>query len=522
MPALASVGPCRSHRGSSSGGGKAAVTLPPPPALQFPVPEVYRGAPRNPDAFLNTLRYLFFHTRCGVAVQIRQGRVCTFAPFANTEYVNHYAHRMRLTHEDLSVAAYAEEKARSTRRPREAVLPSRRHWWLNGGIMCNVVPANVWGDEYFGALRDMLDETCAAYDVPDADFAINKRDYPQLHGTRNTDAYAAFTGCAVLPRERYAAYVPVFSFYTGSAMADLPMPTVEDWLAVSGRHYPPVWTRGFPTAPTPAPTPTTETHEDCTPRPSTRRVAKAVFRGTATGRGITAATNARLMLAEFGAARPDLVDAGVVAFNLRDRVVSVTPDAMTVDFLRPGHPDAPKLMPYMALDVQARTYEYVLYVDGHCAANRYGALMRSGMTILKVDSRHDDTCGRLWVFADLVSARVGASGTLSSDVADVSGADHFSVDADLTNLEATILYLRLHPEIATTVAANARKKAPTQASVLSHWAAWLQWVHAHATYCEDDSAASTMVFPPYEPRYARMARGLHGYSTTATPPLFVE
>ena len=48
----------------------------------------------TPMAALNTLRYMYFHMRCGIYVMIRRGEVKMFVPFVNDEYRNTFAHRL--------------------------------------------------------------------------------------------------------------------------------------------------------------------------------------------------------------------------------------------------------------------------------------------------------------------------------------------------------------------------------------------------------------------------------------------
>jgi hypothetical protein len=40
--------------------------------------------------------------------------------------------------------------------------------------------SQLWGDQLLVPLRDMLHALCAARDVPDCEFFVNKRDYPHL------------------------------------------------------------------------------------------------------------------------------------------------------------------------------------------------------------------------------------------------------------------------------------------------------------------------------------------------------
>jgi hypothetical protein len=334
------------------------------------------------------------------------------------------------------------------------------------------------------------------------------------------DAYAPFTGVDALARERYSAYVPVFSFYTGSAMADVPMPTCDDWATATGKWLP--WVsaspymrrREGPLAPVP-----------------TRRTQVAVFRGAATGSGVTSATNARLRLAEFAMTSPDrhLVDVRLTGFNLRDRVVAVSepcpeaPPRVTVDFFRDFHKFSAVRGPFQSLHDQEAAFEYVLYVDGHCAASRFGTLLATSMVVLRVASDHPDTCGHLWLFDTTAPLKVQDGD--DADDADPStesrfhlsgtppeAADHCLISSDLSNLGATVRYLRSHEAVARGVVARANARAPTIEAITTHWHAMLLGVHALETGGSAAAAAASAAtrtpqagsewFSPYDPKYA--------------------
>jgi len=132
------------------------------------------------------------------------------------------------------------------------------------------------------------------------------------------------------------------------------------------------------------------------------KVPTAFFRGTATGGGVTVATNQRLAVAQLchdwsndgsgtsssgsgssgdgDAVHPHL-DAKIVGWNMRDK--KIAGGKMTFirkkDFPFTGD-RATNFVPIY----QQGTYKYLLYVEGHCAACRYGFMMQLGSVILKV------------------------------------------------------------------------------------------------------------------------------------------
>lgn len=83
-------------------------------------------------------------------------------------------------------------------------------------------------------------------------------------------------------------------------------------------------------------------------------------------------------------------------------------------------------------------YKYLVYVDGHCAACRYGFMMRLGSVILKVEPRQ--VADRMWYFP-LLKPYI----------------DHVPVKADLSDLEEKIRWCRDHDDECRQIGENAIK-----------------------------------------------------------------
>jgi hypothetical protein len=58
------------------------------------------------ESTINTLKYLFHHTRCGVVVMIRRRRVVLFAPFANKDFENTWGDQLQFDSSDGSMHQY--------------------------------------------------------------------------------------------------------------------------------------------------------------------------------------------------------------------------------------------------------------------------------------------------------------------------------------------------------------------------------------------------------------------------------
>jgi hypothetical protein len=394
------------------------------------------------ESTINTLRYLFFHMRCGIFVAVRRSKVRMFVPFVNKDYSNNWGDKLVLE-KNFTVDEYYHAKRAKAGRVRERPLKDKRLWWANGNIMCNEASARFWGDSYLTQLRHMLERTCAERDVADCEFFINKRDFPHLKKDLSEPYDFLFERDGVpLFREAWASMAPICSFFVSHEFADLPIVTTDDWETATGVVFPPVGTdlRSMRNR---------KRHNT----PWADRVATAVFRGNSTGPGTTPETNQRLMLAKLSHEwrkiekyRPEnkldgmqYLDAGVVQWNLRDRKLQGRP----MTFIK-GDEMAFPLVKRVPMYMQAR-YKYQIYVDGHCAAMRYASMMPLGSVILRVESV--TKADHMWYFPLLKSHDL--------DKGDAVGdADHIAVAADLSDLADVLTWCKTHDKACETIANN--------------------------------------------------------------------
>ena len=340
----------------------------------------------NKHSTINTLKYLFFHMRCGIFVMIRNNSVAIFCPFVNKDYRNNWAEvdpegiGLRLESQDGKISSYYAEKENHYRR--ENVLQDISEWWANGNIICNEhekdpgqedrgfsnnrpggnsdTTSQYWGDQFLFQLKDMLAETCRCRRVPDCEFFINKRDYPQLKvhegvqsssydvkieedegGSGSPNTYDVMTMSKGIPKDPstlqpnapvepygfifdrddtvpeqdlplsrfvYSSYAPILSFYTSKRFADIPMPPSEDWESACGEIFPPsfrytVESQGGSgvSADITVQSPRdlfTAANLKKFDTPWEEKVDTAFFRGTATGGGTSIETNQRLRVAQ--------------------------------------------------------------------------------------------------------------------------------------------------------------------------------------------------------------------------------
>ena len=176
-----------------------------------------------------------------------------FCPFVNKDYRNSWNKALKVGSVDGSLEKYYTEKRQHYRS--EDIIADMDEWWANGNIICNEYSKDgmgnqYWGDHFLFQLKDMFAELCKNREVPDCEFFVNKRDYPQL----KFNPHVVEGGVPVEPygfifdkddrkpeddlplnRHLYSSYAPVLSFYSSSRFADIPIPPSEDWESATGK-----------------------------------------------------------------------------------------------------------------------------------------------------------------------------------------------------------------------------------------------------------------------------------------------
>lgn len=373
---------------------------------------------------MNSLKYLFYHMKCGIYVMIRNGKLRIFCPFVNVEYRNTWSDHLKIEG-DGHLDTYYTQKAGLYRE--EQIEPDRSKWWANGNIICNELTkfedktkSQHWGDHFLAPLRDMLGEgeqveagtvngsvifhtlthalffvrlACRERNIPDCEFFLNKRDYPQLKVNVergipvepygfifDKDDRIPEDDIDLVEEHRFKSYAPIVSFYAAAPdrFTDVPWPSSEDWEAACGLVFPHTFMHTLDKD--------GELELNGSPRDlfteanfrkferswDDGRVATAFFRGTATGGGTTIENNQRLKVAYLsnlwkddpvkGGAEPYL-DGAIVGWNLRDKKIADGP----MTFLRSKNFDFTAGRQHFTPIYEQSKYKYLVYVDGHCA-----------------------------------------------------------------------------------------------------------------------------------------------------------
>lgn len=279
---------------------------------------------------------------------------------------------------------------------------------------------------------------------------LNKRDYPLQLPTDST---------------------PVLSQYVLQE-GDLAMPALEDYARCWPGCY--LGRSHAPEAALPEP-----------PRWECRWGA-AVFRGGATGAGVTPETNPRLRLVQLAHAwrrgatgrrgAPWLLDAELTSWNLRQKI---GPDGvirlLDIQAMRGAGIESCGRQHYLSWAQQAQ-YKYAVYLPGNVGAGRLGALLGLGFVVLALEP-------------------TGPALGLWSRMRE--GEHYIRLEPDLGNLRETLLRLRGNDEAARRLSEAAQ-------------ALWLQELSRGAL--EASLAATLKSIPP--PDDARLMRSLeHVWAT---------
>jgi hypothetical protein len=325
-------------------------------------------------AVANTFKYIFYKFKKGIFIRIADNKLQTFLPFENAHYKNEFGHILKVDPKYGSVQDFLDHvsKLLGYRSNTQNIKPFDE-WVANNSLVRYEVEQDSTVAAASGnnkvTLLDMFRTLCDERDVPDIEFFINRRDYPQMK-VDDTEPYHHIWGTKHQPlvSHQYHKYAPILSGSSTKMHADIPFPTYEDWARATYQKTGLV----FPNA--------CREYPDIKPTPWAKKIEQAVFRGTSTGSGVTADTNQRLKALEIATKHKGLLDVGITKWNLRPRKLEGSPYLQTIE--RENYSKANRL----TLQEQSR-YKYILTLEGHVAAYRLSYELSSGSVVLLAESQ---------------------------------------------------------------------------------------------------------------------------------------
>ena len=337
-------------------------------------------------SIVTTLRYCFYHLKKAIFVVIRNNKIVTFLPFSNANYLNTFAKQLIFSDEDKkNQEKYVPAKGINKKIIEEykkinnidtTIEYDRKKWQINN---CNIRyfgKGNVEGEHGTNVYKNMIEELCKSFnDIPDCEFIINPRDFPYLRVNKNNKLIEPYDHLyskeppIINTKYRNNSYLPILSTCTTSHNADIMIPSTDDWIIASQKVY---W----------------DWKKKCYDAPSeiklipwNQRKSKVVFRGSATGCGVTTETNIRLKAAEIAFEYKELFDFALIDANKRPKIykgqnIQIIDDAyLTLKNIKVDKSASLN-------DEEQFKFKYILYLDGHAAAFRLGRQLKSGSVII--------------------------------------------------------------------------------------------------------------------------------------------
>tara|TARA_Y100000389_G_scaffold204555_1_gene257951 strand:- start:317 stop:3181 length:2865 start_codon:yes stop_codon:yes gene_type:complete len=360
------------------------------PTGTAPLSKIYQNY--TSSSVIITLRYCFYHLKKAIFVMIRNNKLVTFLPFSNANYSNSFSKNLYFNEEDKKnqskyvpakgINSNMINKFKKENDIKHSIESNRKKWQINN---CNIRyfgSGNVEGEHGTNIYRDMLEELCLQNDIPDCEFIINPRDFPYLRVDKKNKLLEPYEHLyekeppPVAGRYKNKTYLPILSTCSKNDFADIMIPSTDDWKIATKKVY---WDWKNKCV---------ESSSEPKLIPWTERISKVVFRGSATGCGITTETNVRLKAAEIGTKYPDLFDVSLVDANKRPKVYKGQPIRIIEDsYLATKNIKIDKNA--TLTDEEQYKFKYILHLDGHAAAFRLGRELRSGSAILIPKSKYN-------------------------------------------------------------------------------------------------------------------------------------
>lgn len=298
-----------------------------------------------------------------------------FVPMNNHHYINPYARYLNLDYK-INLGKLQQMH------PHTTYEKDKSKWQVTGFLVrfdyTPYKPTDPYEFYYYEMQQFFLSLANSIRDLkmPRHDFIIQYRDF-QLIRENNCDPMMHIVGSETkpLPEQPYPSHefmeiCPVLSFGGRQGYLDKPIITPDDVSYTLGLTVPPAC-KTFSLPPV-------VNWEN--------RIPKAVFRGMATGAGLTPDTNPRMFLWKLASTRPDLFDVGITGIPKRFKKI------ITEKYIKQNNPfdfSTKKKVPIANKLTYSEqfNYKFSIYVEGNSAAYRLGSMLSSASCILKVQSK---------------------------------------------------------------------------------------------------------------------------------------
>jgi hypothetical protein len=355
----------------------------------------------------NTFKYIFNKFKKGVYIIIRDNKLAIFLPFSNARYINTFYQYLVLPNEEPSLMMdiykltvkrnksdidknklrELEQLARNNviqfqrdnkhMLGHQKLLLDRKKWVANNCMFRNTFPVYE-GDQSVNIYKNMMDTLIRVRDIPDCEFFISVRDFPILNNDL-TEPYNHLYNSTKIKIEKeyqFKKFAPILTNATSKKLATIPIITSDDWRRVSDRIYPNKCS--------------TDYIDENINTDWNKKKDIAIFRGSATGCGITIETNQRLMAAYLSTQNYKLLDVGITNWNPRLKKYTDKPLGFINKRSLSNKQDNISLDDGTFINNYDKScHKYILNIDGHVSAFRLSFELSMNSVILLVESEYE-------------------------------------------------------------------------------------------------------------------------------------
>lgn len=337
------------------------------------------------ESIINTFTYIFEKMKKGIFIIIHNNKVVLFLPFSNHDYINNWYDKIYFSLEEQkllqendydkiqhilrnNVSDFMKKHPEEFRKKK--LNFNRKDWHANNCVFRNSYPI-VEGDLNINVFKNMFEELCKNRKIPNVQFFINYRDSPILKKNLTEPYHHLFDSKSVSIEDKYKfkKFAPILSQSITDDYADILMPTNDDWLINSSKIFTNACSNSY----------TTNKFDDINKIWKNKKNI-CVFRGSATGCGITIDNNMRLKASQMSIENPKLLDAGITNWKARDKKYSGKP----IQIINPQ--DFKFGISNGLSRTEQSCFKYILNIDGYVSAFRLSSELRMNSVILIAQS----------------------------------------------------------------------------------------------------------------------------------------
>lgn len=341
----------------------------------------------NYNSIKNTFDYIYYKFKKGIFVIIRDNKLMLFLPFSNEKYKNNWYKQTYFSEQEkkmLQTEDYDKIKNKLNQNIIEfqkkypeqfssrKIDFSRDEWVGSNCNFRNQFP-KYEGELVNNIFKNMLDELLKDRVIPDVEFFINNREFPILKKdfTEPYEHIFDSTNVKIEPQYQFKEMCPIFSKSITDDFADIMIPVQDDWFIASNKFFTDSCSNTY--------------HNEEFKQLNTNWKSKkgiCIFRGGATGCGITMDTNMRLKASYLSTLVPKILDAGITEWNARMKKYKGEPIGII------DTKSLPFSLSNKINNIEKSNYKYILNIEGHVAAFRLSYELGMNSVVLIVASKY--------------------------------------------------------------------------------------------------------------------------------------